>query len=167
MSLNPRDYDTDELRSLNGARAGDEADAERPPLRARYEALDLAGEADAGRSRADRRVRASQLERLYFLASATPAAALDRPYLRVLPQTQLGERLVVDWLEYLVDRGGRERATEALAYYRSVDWLSPAVEETLREYLTAYPADSGHASPLGVEDHRLSLLYVAKLATLV
>lgn len=88
----------------------------------------------------------------------------DRPYLTALPAGVAGEALVLDWMAFLRGRAGVEGSREALAFYRSVGWISESVEAALADYAagieTATAADTG----LGIEAHRRSLLFVARLS---
>ncbi|MFC7136356.1 FlaD/FlaE family flagellar protein [Halobaculum litoreum] len=71
---------------------------------------------------------------------------------------------MLDWLRYLVGVGGRERAREALALYRGVEWLTESTEEALAAYLEAFDGVEGDRLDFG--HHRTSLLFVARLAAL-
>ena len=112
--------------------------------------------------RADARVRAAQVEDAFLLQAA--AGGANRPYLPSLPHSVVGTQLALDWLRYLVGVGGRERAREALAFYRDVGWLDESVEEAFAAYLEAFDETDG--SRLSVGHHRTSLLFVARLAAL-
>lgn len=147
--LNPSEYDAAELRALAGV--PDLGDGR--PDRTDDERL----------HRTERSVRTAQFRRLLELRAANPSAG--RPHLRGLPSSRFGEEVALDWLEYLVLAGGRTRAREALGYYREIGWLTDDVERSLVAYLPALP-DPRHVRRLGAADHRLSLLYVARLAAL-
>lgn len=88
----------------------------------------------------------------------------DRPYLTALPGGVAGEALVIDWMAFLRGRAGIEGTREALGFYRSVGWISESVETALADYAAgiepAAPADTS----LGIEAHRRSLLFVARLS---
>jgi len=150
--LRPSDYDPKELRALTGAAAPTHADEE----------PDRWTEPDDFLGRADARVRAAQVEDAFLLQAA--AGGASRPYLPSLPDSVVGTQLVLDWLRYLVGVGGRERAREALAFYRDVEWLDESVEDALAAYLEAF--DDTEGSRLSVGHHRTSLLFVARLAAL-
>lgn len=150
--LRPSDYDPKELRALTGAAAPTHADQEG----ARWTTPDdFLGRADA-------RVRAAQVEDAFLLQAASGGSS--RPYLPDLPDSVVGTRLVLDWLRYLVGVGGRERAREALALYRDVEWLTESVEDDLDRYLEAF--DDTEGTRLDFGHHRTSLLFVARLAAL-
>lgn len=150
--LRPSDYDPRELRALTGAAAPTHADEEP----ARWTTPDdFLGRADA-------RVRAAQVEDAFLLQAATGGAS--RPYLPTLPESAVGTRLVLDWLRYLVGVGGRERAREALAFYRDVGWVGDRAEDALAAHLEAFDEREGARYDAG--HHRTSLLFVARLAAL-
>jgi flagellar protein FlaE len=157
MSINPRDYDLDELRKMarkrggqtNGGDAGPDID------------LGTVGEEDvtAGSS-----FRAGFYRELLPLEAGTETA---KPYLRALPEHYAGEHLVFEWLEFLLLHAGYQGATEALSYYESVGWLTEAAESDLQDYLLGMDdAGAAEATDLDIDDHMLSLVYVAKLASM-
>lgn len=89
----------------------------------------------------------------------------QKPYLSRLPDDERGRHVVREWLQGLVDQAGSGAAVEALSYYESLGWLSEASREHLEEFtggLTA--AEPPDTRSLDVDDHRESLLYVARLA---
>ena len=151
--LDPTDYDPDELQALTD---GAVASSPEGGASARWASpTEFLGAVDS-------RVQASQLGELYFLAAAMDGA--KRPYLRRLPNVATGARLALDWLEFLVEIGGHEGATEALSYYRSIQWLGePAYEELTALIDGLQPSDAGS---LGPGHHRTSLVFVARLAAL-
>ncbi|ESP89329.1 FlaD/FlaE family flagellar protein [Candidatus Halobonum tyrrellensis] len=154
--LNPSEYDPEELRALTGAAApsrADEGDGETQ--------WDWVTPADF-LGRAEACVRATQMEDAFLLQAA--AGGADRPYLPDLPGSEVGTRLVLDWLSYLVGVGGRPNARDALAFYRRVDWLGADAERALAAHLGGFAPGAGN--PLGVGHHRTSLLFVARLAAL-
>jgi archaellum component FlaD/FlaE len=103
---------------------------------------------------------------LFYLQQALGDEAAGKPYLETLPETVLAERLVFEWLETLVFTGGYQRTTAALQYYSAIGWLSEAVRHTLLDYLGGFPATVEHTATLTPEDHRTSLLFLARLAAL-
>jgi hypothetical protein len=91
---------------------------------------------------------------------------VERPYLATLPDGFDGEALVLDWMAFLLGRAGRDGAREALAHYRSVGWISERVEESLATHVEGLATDGSAAASPGVDDHRQSLLFVARLAAI-
>lgn len=71
---------------------------------------------------------------------------------------------MTDWLGYLVDGGGRTRAADALAYYRQIEWVSPAVESALNDRLAGFD-DPQYTRPLNVADHRVGLVAIQRLVS--
>lgn len=110
------------------------------------------------------RLRSTELEQLFLYQSAADEVA--KPYLRSLPDSYASERVVFDWLEFLVCESGFKRAFEALRYYRSVDWITDDVRSALEDYLVGFSDDVDGGVDLSIEDHQLSLVYVARLASM-
>ena len=155
MTVNPRDYDLDELRKMARKHGGENGtrDADFDP-----DDLDVAigdDEVTAGSS-----YRASLYrELLPFLGGD----GLEKPYLSQLPQTYAAEYVVFEWLEFLLMHSGFQGASEALDYYASIDWLTEDAQSELEEYLRGIDDSTAGDTELDVDDHLLSLLYVAKL----
>jgi flagellar protein FlaE len=153
--MNPRDYDLDELRKMARQHGGDNGtrDGDFDP-----EELDVAigdDEVSAGSS-----YRASLYrELLPFLGSD----GFEKPYLTDLPQNYAAEYVIFEWIEFLMMHSGYQGANEALDYYESIDWLTESVADQLGEYLRGIDESSAGDTELDVDDHLLSLLYVAKL----
>ena len=155
MTMNPRDYDLDELRKMARKQGGDNGtrDADFDP-----EELDVSigdDEVTAGSSYRAGLYR----ELLPFLGSD----GFEKPYLRTLPETYAAEYVVFEWLEFLLMHSGYQGASDALDYYESIDWLAEDAQSDLEEYLRGIDESTAGDSDLDVDDHLLSLLYVAKL----
>ncbi|ELZ91368.1 fla cluster protein FlaD1 [Haloferax mucosum ATCC BAA-1512] len=176
MYLDPDEYDPDELRRIardtarprrNGSsrfedsRFEDARFDDRSPFRFDNPVF------DRSRQEASEALRSSQLEHLLMHQSRGEEDGVEKPYLRSLPDKYGAERVVFDWLEFLVLKGGFKRAMDALRYYQTVDWLTEDVEQTLRNYLLGFSADVDEPTELDVDDHLLSLVYVARLASMV
>jgi archaellum component FlaD/FlaE len=92
------------------------------------------------------------------------------PHLTALPAGYAADVLVMEWLEFLVDRAGVDGAARSIAYYESVGWLSRDAAADLGAFLQGFgesvdpPAAVEPRSPLGVGSHRTSLRYVSRLA---
>jgi flagellar protein FlaE len=152
MSINPRDYDLDELRRMARERGGGVGDGEDP-------GVDLGPVGGSGGESAS---RGSLREGLY--RELLPLQGeVEKPYLRELPDRYAGEHLLFEWLEFLVEAAGYRGATAALDYYESIGWLTPEAESTLHDYLLGLDGAGGDGE-LDVDDHLLSLVYIAKLA---
>jgi archaellum component FlaD/FlaE len=111
-------------------------------------------------------LRSNQLEQLFLHQSAMVREEMTKPYLGEIPQKYAAERVIFDWLEFLVLKGGFKRAMDALRYYRTIDWITAGVEASLQDYLVGFSDEGAGRSELDVDDHQLSLLYVARLASM-
>ena len=110
------------------------------------------------------RLRSSELEQLFLYQSAVDE--VTKPYLRSLPDSYASERVVFDWLEFLMLKSGFKRTFEALRYYRSIDWITADVSSALEDYLIGFSDDVDGGVDLSTEDHQLSLVYVARLVSM-
>jgi len=161
MSINPRDYDLDELRKMARERGG-QAGGEGNDGDFGLSGLERGPEEGpaAGTS-----FRAGLYRELMPLEAG--ADDLSKPYLRALPEHYAGEHLVFEWLEFLLLHAGFHGATEALDYYESVGWLTEDVEADLADYLRGIDDTAANSeNDLDIDDHMLSLVYIAKLASM-
>lgn len=117
------------------------------------------------RSRPGDALRRNQLEQLLVHETAA-SGELSKPYLTSLPNAYAAERLVFDWLEFLVLKGGFKRTMDALRYYHTVGWVTGDVEAELRDYLVGFSGEVSDAEAYDVEDHHLSLVYIARLSSM-
>ena len=117
------------------------------------------------RGRAGEALRQNQLEQLLVHETAA-AEGLSKPYLGSLPDAYAAERLVFDWLEFLVLKGGFKRTMDALRYYHTVEWLTEDVESELQDYLVGFSGEVTNTTEYDVDDHHLSLVYIARLASM-
>lgn len=162
MSINPSDYDLDELRKMARERGGEPTgDTERGDRDASPGTGSMVG-SDVGSP--GNSFRAGLYRELLPLEAGSDAS---KPYLKALPEHYAGENLVFDWLEFLLLHAGYKGAMDALDYYESVDWITEDVESTLNDYLVGLD-DAGATDPsdLDVDDHLLSLVYIAKLVSM-
>jgi len=149
MTVNPREYDADELRELAGA-----------------EPVDDGSQATAPALKPDESIRDEQFRQLLALQSERQQVdQLSRPFLTTVSDSELGSGLRDEWLDFLVHVGGHDRAERAVRYYRRLQWITPAVETELHVLLHQFPEPT-HDRSLAAGDHRLSLLYIATLASL-
>ena len=119
---------------------------------------------ERSRSQPAKALRENQLEHL--LLHETAADGLSKPYLASLPDAYAAERLLFEWLEFLVLKGGFKRTMDALRYYRTVGWLTPDVEADLRDYLVGFSGDVSGTEAYDVDDHHMSLIYIARLSSM-
>jgi len=164
MTINPRDYDLDELRKMarkRGERSGGLADEEDIPDPANLEMGmdDAEDEVLAGSSFRSGLYR----ELLPFLSGEDH----EKPYLAALPETYAAEFVVFEWLEFLLMHSGYKGADEAIAYYESIDWITESVQSDLSDYLLGIDESATNdGNDLSVDDHMLSLVYIAKLTSM-
>lgn len=118
------------------------------------------------RGRAGEVLRQNQLEQLLVHETAAAGDSLRKPYLRTLPNEYAAERVVFDWLEFMVLKGGFKRTMDALRYYLTVDWITEEVETELHDYLIGFSGNVADTAEFDVDDHHLSLLYVARLTSM-
>ncbi|MFC6825923.1 FlaD/FlaE family flagellar protein [Halopelagius fulvigenes] len=118
------------------------------------------------RGRAGEVLRQNQLEQLLVHETAAAGDSLRKPYLRTLPNEYAAERVVFDWLEFMVLKGGFKRTMDALRYYLTVDWITEDVETELHDYLIGFSGNVADTTEFDVDDHHLSLLYVARLTSM-
>jgi hypothetical protein len=194
MSLDPRRYDLDELRAASGMETGG-TDDERPAGLPGGRIATLAAATGAGSgpepeldpepdpatiapdpsastpaAGIDRPAAAVAFESAVARDLATRDAANpvdERPYLPDLPESFTAEALLFEWLDFLVRRAGREAAAEALSFYERIGWLGADAAARLETYLSGLnEPEDGEDGDFGVDDHRVSLHYVARLAAL-
>ncbi|PSP41311.1 hypothetical protein BRC66_02950 [Halobacteriales archaeon QH_2_66_30] len=55
---------------------------------------------------------------------------------------------------------------DALSYYESVDWITEECESTLNDYMLGLGEQPSEGTDLDMDDHLLSLVYIAKLASM-
>ena len=124
------------------------------------------GNPEPTRGRAADALRSNQLEQLFLHQSSMVTEEMTKPYLGEIPQKYAAERVVFDWLEFLVLKGGFKRTMDALRYYRTIDWITEDVEASLQDYLIGFSDGANDTTDLDVDDHQLSLVYVARLASM-
>lgn len=162
MPVDPRDYDLDELRDTEGTRSLEDVAAGTGPTSRRIELHEEPASSrrspSTGPSDESVRRELRLLERVY-------EGPLERPYLETLPASYDAETTVLEWVRTMLYRGGRDGTRSALAFYRSVGWISARVEDTLRDHVAAVADEHDRGSgELGWNDHRVALRYVAQLA---
>lgn len=163
MTVNPRDYDIRELR-----RAAHRDDLTIDDVVEEHAASagtrGLRGGAETSPDEVLRSVLHRELSRL---ERSVPDERLEKPYLTSIPGAYQAELTVFEWLEFLLLRAGLRRTVEALAYYRSLGWITADVEETLCTYARDIDAPSDdQIVTLDVTDHAISLVYIARLAAM-
>lgn len=155
MTLNPREYDPEELRN-----AAQQSDSENiRDLKARL--TDEDGPVEES-------VRSGQLKQLLFMHSSASEDSLQRPYLESMPGKYAAEITLFEWLEFLLERGGVKRSLEALEYYESVGWVGEEAAAELQDHVRGFagPADDEDHRDFEMADHVLSLVFIARLASM-
>jgi flagellar protein FlaD len=74
--------------------------------------------------------------------------------------------VTMKWLQYLVDRTGKNNLPDTLGYYVDIGWISEDVRLDLINYskgITEEPAQTGTHPLLPTKDHLQSLLFIQKL----
>lgn len=160
-----------EPSNATGSRAADaDAAAERrQPSRGRDEPRRVTPtERDVARHSAPEspaRTEAAVSQADHELLSQLSRQGVERPYLTRIPDEYTAQMEIFDWLEHLVSTAGHGSTLDALAYYESLGWLSEQSRQSLEEFVEGLagtsPPDPG---PLGVDDHRFSLLHIARLS---
>ncbi|MEF8783002.1 MAG: FlaD/FlaE family flagellar protein [Haloarculaceae archaeon] len=161
MSINPRDYDLDELRKMARERGGQtgDGDVNLDDGEVGFGTVGTGEDVPAGNS-----FRAGLYRELLPLEAGSDAS---KPYLAGLPEHYAGEHLVFEWLEFLLLHAGYQGASEALDYYEAVGWITEDVESDLNDYLLGIDDQGANdGNELDIDDHLLSLVYVAKLASM-
>ncbi len=154
MTIKPADYDLRELRRM--------ADEDEPPL-------DLSGDEERT---AEDLFRLGQREELLKLQTQLLASGSlpQKPYLSLLPNRYGAEVVVFEWLDFLIEKAGFENTSNALSYYEEIGWLSEPAREALQSYMYGFSEvdrfDSDGPNDLNTNDHVLSLVYIARLASL-
>lgn len=97
-------------------------------------------------------------------------SAVEKPYLAALPADYVGDLVVLEWLESLVEAADATDAVRAVNYYERVGWVSPTAAASLREYCTGFgPVDLNRVDEPGcatltMDHHRESLKYIVQLS---
>ncbi|AHG03740.1 flagella E [Halobacterium sp. DL1] len=155
MTLNPREYDPEELRTA--AQQGDDENIRELKRRLAEQEQET-----------DESVRSGQLKQLLFMQSSASEDRLERPYLQTMPGKYAAEITLFEWLEFLLERGGVKRSLQALDYYENIGWVGEEASEKLRNHVRGFagPADEEAHADLGMADHVLSLVFIARLASM-
>ena len=158
-----------------------------PPMSGEYDLRELRRLADPNRetpeefadegetlpAAPDELLRHSERDELVRLQSQFSAAGAlpEKPYLDRMPDQYSTEVVVFEWLDFLINKAGFENTGNALEYYAEVGWITEDVREDLREYMRgfseveSFDPDMPGPADLDVDDHVLSLVYIARLAS--
>lgn len=158
----PRNYDVRELRTLAGTQPEEAAGDPGTRETRTGEKPDWESSTSPARNRSEARAYTAQFVEL-VLGSRGRSAAPGRPYLQTVPTGARAERLVGDWLSYLVEIGGIEGASGVLSYYERIGWIAPEARSTLERRLPGLQSPR-HRRPYEPADHRISLCCLRRIA---
>lgn len=88
----------------------------------------------------------------------------QKPYLSSIPETDPAETLTRRWVVDLVEDAGFDGATEALAYYEALGWITEGVERELQGYMLA--AGNHPGGSLGALDRDAHVHSLARIIAL-
>ena len=109
----------------------------------------------------------AQLKELVLLEAGTDPEDLERPYLDGLPDQYAARLTLFEWLQFALDRGGTEHTLDAIEYYQEIGWIDQAAADSLRDHVRVFQDESAAAGePFRTADHLVSLVYVARLASM-
>ena len=163
MSINPSDYDLDELRKMARERGGETGTSTEVKEKDLGDITDstTTGNPSGGTPSS---FRASLYRELLPLEATNDTT---KPYLDALPEQYAAENLIFEWIEFLLLHAGYKGAMDALDYYESVDWITEECESSLNDYMLGLEEEvGGEPSELDIDDHLLSLVYIGKLASM-
>jgi len=101
--------------------------------------------------------------------------AITTDPLQLIPSNPESIIVLMNWLQYLVNRCGHDNLANVLDYYVDVDWISDDVKISLLEYATGITEGNNHSSEstskkkeektsdLPSKDHIQSYLYIQRL----
>lgn len=92
-----------------------------------------------------------------------------KPYLTALPGDYVGDLMVMEWLEYLVEESDATDAVRAVNYYERIEWIDEDVATRLKDFLSGFGdidrnlVDEPGTARLTLDHHTQSLKYVMQL----
>lgn len=121
----------------------------------------------AGTVGATQGVPKAQLKELVLLEAGTDPEDLERPYLEGLPDKYAARLTLFEWLQFALERGGTEHTLDAIEYYRDIGWVDADAADSLRDHVRVFQDGAdGAGEPFDTADHLVSLVYVARLASM-
>ena len=91
----------------------------------------------------------------------------DMQPLEQIPTNPESIVVLMKWLQYLVEKTGKNNLPDVLGYYVDIGWISDDVRLDLLEYSKGITEDQtstgAHTAHLPTRDHLQSLLYIQKL----
>jgi archaellum component FlaD/FlaE/archaellum component FlaC len=92
-----------------------------------------------------------------------------KPYLKTLPGDYVGDLVVMEWLEFLVEESSVTDTARAVNYYERIEWIDEPVADHLRSFLSGFgdidrnKVDRPGTDQLTRTHHVHSLKYIMKL----
>ncbi|MCD6542256.1 MAG: hypothetical protein J7K38_02905 [Thermoplasmata archaeon] len=80
-----------------------------------------------------------------------------------LPNDPEAVVIVMKWLQYLIDRVGKDSISNVLNYYVDIGWINDDVKSKLLEYCEGITEESKGRKKLVAKDHIQSFLYIQRL----
>jgi len=93
----------------------------------------------------------------------------NKPYLTSLPGDYVGDLMVMEWLEFLVEESTTTDAVRAVNYYERVEWIDEEVADQLKGFLSGFGdidrnlMDRPGTDHLDLDHHTRSLKYIMQL----
>lgn len=93
----------------------------------------------------------------------------SKPYLTSLPGDYVGDLMVMEWLEFLVEESTTTDAVRAINYYERVEWIDEGVADQLKGFLSGFGdidrnlMDRPGTDHLDLDHHTRSLKYIMQL----
>ncbi|SHH10333.1 FlaD/FlaE family flagellar protein [Halobaculum gomorrense] len=93
----------------------------------------------------------------------------SKPYLTSLPGDYVGDLMVMEWLEFLVEESTTTDAVRAINYYERVEWIDEGVADQLKGFLSGFGdidrnlMDRPGTDHLELDHHTRSLKYIMQL----
>ncbi|ATW88559.1 flagellar protein FlaC [Halohasta litchfieldiae] len=104
-----------------------------------------------------------------YVSSDQLSSSGDKPYLTAIPGDYVGDLVVMEWLEFLVEESNVTDAARAVNYYERIDWIDRAAADHLRSFLSGFgqidrnKVDQPGTDQLNRTHHVHSLKYIMKL----
>jgi flagellar protein FlaD len=72
--------------------------------------------------------------------------------------------VLLKWIEFLMERVGRENLEDVVDYYVEIGWISEEIRDKVMTYSKRIEVrEEAHSSQLSIEDHVRSLVFIEKL----
>ena len=104
-----------------------------------------------------------------YVSSDQLSESGDKPYLTAIPGDYVGDLVVMEWLEFLVEESTVTDAARAVNYYERIEWIDEDAADHLRSFLSGFGnIDRNKVSQPGTDQlnrthHVHSLKYIMKL----